>query len=162
MVLILAEGNDEARPEFILEFVPRSPVRARIPRARYRRPATVLVDSLKDRPRTSVARAIYRDAMMSAMGTKQSFAVHSPMSALGQKQTFAPQKAMSALPPIGTAKADFRTGVMSALPPNADVCGALAHVRFGPKADIAPLIRSLRLRERAARAAHQDRAPWQS
>src|SRR5262245_20053907 len=31
-----------------------------------------------------------------------------PMSALGQKQTFAPQKAMSALPPIATAKAEFR------------------------------------------------------
>jgi hypothetical protein len=31
------------------------------------------------------------------------------MSALGQKQTFAPQKAMSALPPIATAKANFRT-----------------------------------------------------
>src|SRR4029434_5537774 len=31
-----------------------------------------------------------------------------PMSALGQKQTCAPQKAMSALPPIATAKADFR------------------------------------------------------
>jgi hypothetical protein len=30
------------------------------------------------------------------------------MSALDQKQTFAPQKAMSALPPIATAKADFR------------------------------------------------------
>jgi succinate dehydrogenase/fumarate reductase flavoprotein subunit len=31
------------------------------------------------------------------------------MSALGHKQTFALQKAMSALPPIATAKADFRT-----------------------------------------------------
>src|SRR5262249_16311685 len=30
------------------------------------------------------------------------------MSALGQKQTCASQKAMSALPPIATAKADFR------------------------------------------------------
>jgi hypothetical protein len=37
---------------------------------------------------------------------------------LGQKQTFAPQKAMSALP----LKADMRS--------------ALAHVCFGPKADI--------------------------
>ena len=26
---------------------------------------------------------------------------------------------------------------MSALPPKADMCGALAHVRFVPKADIA-------------------------
>jgi hypothetical protein len=40
------------------------------------------------------------------------------MSALGHKRTFAPQK------------------VMSALPPKADICGALAHVRFGPIADI--------------------------
>jgi hypothetical protein len=30
------------------------------------------------------------------------------MSALGQKQTFASQNGMSALPPIATAKADFR------------------------------------------------------
>src|SRR5262249_40143456 len=37
-----------------------------------------------------------------------------PMSALGQKQTFAPQK------------------VMSALPPKADMCGAVVDVRFGP------------------------------
>ena len=42
------------------------------------------------------------------------------MSALRQKRTYAPQKAMSALPP------------------KADMCGALADVRFGPKADIAP------------------------
>src|SRR5262245_17339279 len=32
-----------------------------------------------------------------------------PMSALGQKETYALQQAMSALPPIATAKADFRT-----------------------------------------------------
>jgi hypothetical protein len=42
----------------------------------------------------------------------------SGMSALGQKQTFAVQD------------------VMSALPPKADMCGALAHVRFVPEADI--------------------------
>src|SRR5262252_153713 len=30
------------------------------------------------------------------------------MSALGQKRTYAAQKGMSALPPIATAKADFR------------------------------------------------------
>src|SRR5262249_35480027 len=41
-----------------------------------------------------------------------------PMSALGQKRTYALQKAMSALPP------------------KAGICGALAHVRLGPKADI--------------------------
>ena len=40
------------------------------------------------------------------------------MSALGQKQTFAAQD------------------VMSALPPKADMCGALADVRFVPIADI--------------------------
>ena len=40
------------------------------------------------------------------------------MSALGQKQTCAAQK------------------VMSALPPKADMCGALAYVCFVPKADI--------------------------
>ena len=42
------------------------------------------------------------------------------MSALGQKQTFAAQNVMSALPPI------------------ADMCGALGDVRFVPIADIAP------------------------
>ena len=42
------------------------------------------------------------------------------MSALGQKQTFAVQKGMSALPP------------------KADMCGALGYVRFGPRADIDP------------------------
>jgi hypothetical protein len=40
------------------------------------------------------------------------------MSALGHKQTFAVQKGMSALPP------------------KADMCGALAYVCYGPKADI--------------------------
>ena len=47
------------------------------------------------------------------------------MSALGHKQTFAMQNGMSALPP------------------KADMCSALAHVRFVPKADMRPgLIRS--------------------
>ena len=40
------------------------------------------------------------------------------MSALGHKRTFAVQNAMSALPP------------------KADMCGALAHVRFVPIADM--------------------------
>jgi hypothetical protein len=40
------------------------------------------------------------------------------MSALGHKPTCAPQKGMSALPP------------------KADMCGATAHVCFGPIADI--------------------------
>ena len=61
------------------------------------------------------------------------------MSALGQKQTYAPQKAVSALPPIATAKADLSQTAMSALPPKADMCGALAHVRYGPIADIGQL-----------------------
>ena len=43
------------------------------------------------------------------------------MSALGHKQTCAAQKGMSALPP------------------KADICSALAHVRFVPEADIKPL-----------------------
>jgi len=47
------------------------------------------------------------------------------MSALGQKQTCAAQKAMSALPP------------------KADMCGALAHVRFVPIADIVLLFDQL-------------------
>ena len=52
------------------------------------------------------------------------------------------QKGMSALPPIATAKADIgKTGrsrhqAMSALPPKADICSAIAHVRYGPIADI--------------------------
>jgi hypothetical protein len=46
------------------------------------------------------------------------------------------QKGTSALPPIATAKADFPQTVMSALPLKADMCGALAHVCFGPEADI--------------------------
>ena len=48
---------------------------------------------------------------MSALGQKQTFAVHKLMSALGQKRTFALQQ------------------VMSALHPKADMCGALADVR---------------------------------
>jgi len=40
------------------------------------------------------------------------------MSALGQMQTFAMQK------------------TMSALPPKADICSALAYVRLGPIADL--------------------------
>ena len=59
------------------------------------------------------------------------------MSALGQKQTYAAQKAMSALPP------------------KADMCGALAYVCFVPIADYARsnsiTIRSPRRRARAAK-----------
>ena len=58
-----------------------------------------------------------------------------PMSAMGHKQTFALQNVMSALPPIATAKADFPQTVVSALPPKADMCSALAHVCFVPIAN---------------------------
>ena len=58
------------------------------------------------------------------------------MSALGQKQTCAVQAGMSALPPIATAKADSRRRSCLLYPPKADLCGALADVCFGPKADI--------------------------
>jgi hypothetical protein len=44
------------------------------------------------------------------------------------------QNGMSALP--ATANADSRKKVMSALPAKADMCGAKADVRFGPKAGI--------------------------
>jgi hypothetical protein len=39
-------------------------------------------------------------------------------------------------PPTATAKADMPQMVMSALHLKADMCGALSHVCFGPKADI--------------------------
>jgi len=62
------------------------------------------------------------------------------MSALGQKQTYAVHKGMSALPPIATAKADMPQMVMSALPLKADMCGATSNVGYGPKADIGGLV----------------------
>jgi hypothetical protein len=82
------------------------------------------------------------------------------MSALGQKRTCAPQNAMSALPPIATAKADMPQMVMSALPPKADICGANRHVCFGPKADIANLIRSPRPRAVEKTKAPPAQASW--
>jgi hypothetical protein len=39
--------------------------------------------------------------------------------------------------PNSDRKSGFPQKVMSALPPKADMCSAIAHVRFGPKADIA-------------------------
>src|SRR5262245_60441520 len=63
-----------------------------------------------------------------------------PMSALGQKQTYAVHQPMSALPPIATIKADLSQTAMSALPPKADMCGAARDVRFGPEADIKSFI----------------------
>ena len=59
-----------------------------------------------------------------------------PHVRLGQEQTYAVHQPMSALVPIATAKADMPQKVMSALHPIADMCGALADVCFGPKADI--------------------------
>ena len=46
------------------------------------------------------------------------------MSALGQKQTYAVHQPMSALPPKATAKADFRTRSCLLYPRKADMCGA--------------------------------------
>jgi len=57
-------------------------------------------------------------------------------SALGHKRTYAVQNGMSALHPIASAKADFRARSCPLYPPKADMCSALAHVCFGPKADI--------------------------
>jgi hypothetical protein len=65
-----------------------------------------------------------------------------PMSALGHKRTYAVHKAMSALPPNSNRKSGFPHKVMSALPPKADMCSALAHVCFGPIADIRQSIRN--------------------
>jgi hypothetical protein len=48
------------------------------------------------------------------------------MSALGQKQTFAVHQPRSALPPIAT---DMPQNVMSVLPPKADVRSATMDVR---------------------------------
>ena len=78
------------------------------------------------------------------------------MSALGHKRTFALQQVMSALPPIATAKADFPQTVMSALPLKADMCGARAHVCFGPKADIDNLSRLARQHVRAPNMEQSD------
>ena len=71
------------------------------------------------------------------------------MTALGQKQTCAAQK------------------VMSALPPRADICGALGHVRFVPKADPCTAANSISIRSPRRRAAGEStarrgRAPWRS
>src|SRR5262249_40106992 len=62
---------------------------------------------------------------------KASYQVELAMSALGQKQTFAVHQPMSALPPI------------------ADSCSALAHVRFGPKADIGAVMFTFALTPRS-------------
>jgi hypothetical protein len=51
------------------------------------------------------------------------------MSALGQKQTCAVQQPMFALPANSDRRSEYLRFVMSALPPKADMCGALVHVR---------------------------------
>src|SRR5215813_14852337 len=58
---------------------------------------------MKSRRRTqpSVAR-------LKATPVFKAYQIRVAMSALGQKQTYAAQYGMSALPPIATAKADFR------------------------------------------------------
>jgi len=43
--------------------------------------------------------------------------------------------------PNSDRKSGFPHKTMSALPPKADMCGALGHVRFGPIADIASPLR---------------------
>jgi hypothetical protein len=58
------------------------------------------------------------------------------MSALGQKQTCAAQKSDVRFTPDSDRESGFPQTAMSALPPKADVCGALANVCYGPKADI--------------------------
>src|SRR5215475_10794173 len=65
------------------------------------------------------------------------------MSALGQKQTYAAHKLMSALPQLRPRKPTSANG-MSALPPKADMCGATAHVCFGPIADMTLSTREMR------------------
>ena len=68
--------------------------------------------------------------------SKTSASVQQAMSALGHKRTYAPQQAMSALPPTATKNAAMPKMVVSALHLKADMCSALAHVCFGPKADM--------------------------
>jgi hypothetical protein len=56
----------------------------------------------------------------------------------GSQAEYAVQNGMSALPPIATAKEDFRKKVMSALPLKPDMCGATRDFRKGAIADIGP------------------------
>ena len=58
------------------------------------------------------------------------------MSALGHKRTCAVQKPMSALPPIATAKADFRKRSCLLYPRKRTCAVQLGDVRLGPIADI--------------------------
>jgi hypothetical protein len=47
--------------------------------------------------------------------------------------------------------------IMSALPPKADMCGAIAHVCFGPKADIALLNHLVGERDQRGRYGEAER-----
>src|SRR5262249_32553662 len=60
-------------------------------------------------------------------------AVHSLMSALGQKRTCAMQEPMSALPPIATAKADFRKPACPLYPQKRTCAVQLAMSALGQK-----------------------------
>ena len=64
------------------------------------------------------------------------------MSALGHKRTYAVQKGMSALPP------------------KADMCGAITNVRLVPIADIAPAARSKMKRPPTEAASHCEGATF--
>jgi len=57
------------------------------------------------------------------------------MSALGQKQICSARLYVR-FTPNSDRESEIPHKVMSALPLKADMSGALAHVRFGPKADI--------------------------
>src|SRR5262249_49680519 len=86
----------------------------------------------------------------SALGHKQTYAVHQAMSALPTKATtkatsakhhvrFTPRKRTCAAHPAMSALGQKQTYAvqlaMSALPPKADMCAATSDVRFGPLAD---------------------------
>jgi hypothetical protein len=60
------------------------------------------------------------------------------MSALGQKQTCAMQNVVSTLPPIATAKADFRARSCLLYSQERTCAAQLMMSCFGPKADIGP------------------------
>jgi hypothetical protein len=60
---------------------------------------------------------------------KQTFRIALAMSALGQKQTCAMHQPMSALPPIATAKADFRTRSCPLYPQKRKAMSALGQKR---------------------------------
>ena len=87
------------------------------------------------------------------------------MSALGQKQTCALHKPMSALL-NSDRESGFPQKAMSALPPKADMCGATRDVRLVPKADIegisrCPLSANSGHRAASVTVSHQKRRTHQ-